>query len=106
VHNFGKQTKIILQKYDELTEPDIEIRLAKAELWYCLEFEMTLTPLDFFVRRTGRLYFDIKSITKLESMVLKQFSSFFNWTKEIENIHKKNIGIAINEVIAFKKEMQ
>lgn len=90
VHKYGKQTDLILQKFNELTDDDIEIRIAKSELWFCLKYEMVMTPLDFFIRRTGKLHFDIQSIEKLKQPILNEFSNHFNWsTKELKKFTKQ-----------------
>ena len=92
VHKFGTHTDLILQKFYDFKTKDNDIRLAEAELWYCLHYEMTYTPLDFFIRRTGRLYFEINSIEKLKTPLLKQFVDFFDWDKETlkQNLHQLN----------------
>jgi len=91
VHNYGKQTTSILKKFDELKDTDIEIRLAKAELWFCIQHEMVQTPLDFFIRRTGKLYFDIKSIKKLKEPIFIEFSKTFNWDEQTMEQHQREL---------------
>jgi glycerol-3-phosphate dehydrogenase len=75
---FGKNTDVILEKATTLSGTPNE-RLVKAELWYCIHYEMTNTVADFFVRRTSRLYFDIKSINKHIELVLMDMTQYFNW---------------------------
>ncbi len=101
VYNYGKQTDVILKKFEELTEIKSEIRLAKAELWFCIHFEMAQTPLDFFIRRTGRLYFDIESVRILKETVLTEFTSFFNWDTQTLEKHKKSLEKAITDANTF-----
>lgn len=95
IHKYGKQTDLILEIFYDLTDKDATIRLAKAELWYCFNFEMTLTPLDFFIRRTGRLYFDIQSIKILKTPILKEFSKYFRWSKKELKANIKQLEEAI-----------
>jgi glycerol-3-phosphate dehydrogenase len=69
VTNYGKQTDQILQAFKSLKEPDPYWRMMKAELHFAVEHEMIHNPMDFLIRRTGRLYFDIESIrTYLQSV--------------------------------------
>ena len=50
---------------------------------------MVVTPMDFFIRRTGRLYFDIESISKYMEPVLEVFKTSFSYSKEqIDNFRK------------------
>jgi len=102
VYNYGKQTDSILFKFDEFEEPNFKIRLAKAELWFCTEHEMVETPLDFFIRRTGRLYFDIESIKELKVLILNELSKKFNWTSKVFNQHKRNLELALMNATNFK----
>ena len=66
-------------------------KLIRAEVWYSIHFEMTNSLADFFVRRTGRLYFDIHSILNYKELVLKDFVKFLGWgdrqiAKEIDKL--------------------
>ena len=72
VHNYGKQTDIILESFQHLTDKETPLRLAKAELKYCLNYEMVCTPLDFFMRRTGRLFFDKTSVESLKDGIISE----------------------------------
>ncbi len=96
VHKFGKQSDQILNKFHELTDLNDKIRLAKAELWFCLHYEMVITPLDFFNRRTGRLFFDIQSIKQLQNPILNEFKAFFNWDNKTLKIHTDQLNSKIS----------
>jgi len=58
VSNFGKQTDHIISYLTLFKGGTHTLRLRKAELKFCLENEMVIMPEDFFIRRTGMLYFD------------------------------------------------
>lgn len=77
VTNYGKQTEIILENYDKLKDGDPYVRMAKAELHFGIAYEMVRYPTDFFVRRTGRLYFDIESVRTLMDPILQEFGTIF-----------------------------
>ena len=62
VTNYGKQTELILENFRGLSDADPHWRMIKAELLFALEHEMVHNPMDFLIRRTGRLYFDIESV--------------------------------------------
>lgn len=73
VTTFGRQTEEILQKL-ERSKPNKEnadLLLAKAEYEFCYENEMIANPLDYFIRRSGRLYFDIFSIERLKNIIFE-----------------------------------
>ena len=77
--NYGKQADKILNKINFFTDTTIEDRLIRAELWYCIYNEMTNSLADFFVRRTGRLYFNIASVAKYKNLVLKDCINYLEW---------------------------
>ena len=62
VTTYGKQTDRVLELYDSFEDPDATWKLLKAELHFGMAHEMVHNPMDFFIRRTGRLYFDIGTI--------------------------------------------
>ena len=82
VHNYGKQTELILDKFNELQEKDGYKRLIKAEVWFTIQHEMTCTPTDFFMRRTGRLFFNKPSVDTYKDIVFTEFSMYFNWSND------------------------
>lgn len=92
VTNYGKQTETILDYYSKIVEKDKQLRLAKAELAFGIDYEMVQNPMDFFIRRTGRLYFDIDSIRTLMNPILDEFQNRFGvpdtkveeWKKTLE----------------------
>ncbi len=77
VTNYGKQTETILEIYSGLADKDKAVRMAKAELRFGIDYEMVQNPMDFFIRRTGRLYFDIDGMRQLMEPVLEEFQSVF-----------------------------
>jgi len=80
VTNYGKQTEQILGHYSTFKNKDPYVRLIRAELQFGLEHEMVIDPMDFFVRRTGRLYFDIDSMRQYTAVVLKDLQDYFGYT--------------------------
>jgi glycerol-3-phosphate dehydrogenase len=71
VEIYGRQTDTILQLYDNVIEPvSPELKLLKAQLLFSVNHEMVLKLSDFFVRRTGLLYFDIDKVVRFGSDVM------------------------------------
>lgn len=78
VTNYGKQTELILQLYAGRKEKDNPTKLILAELEFGIAHEMVQDPMDFFIRRTGRLYFDIDSVGTYMEPVLQEFKAIYN----------------------------
>ena len=101
VHNYGKQTDHILEYFEKLNDKEVFERLIKAELKFCFAHEMVCTPLDFFNRRTGRMYFDKPSVVSLKKIILDEFTSHFNWNQETTEKYKKQLEDTLHSRVEF-----
>ena len=84
VRNFGSQSATIIDKYFEFLEEDKSqplIALGRAELWFGVENELIVTVSDYFIRRTGRLYFDVESVLPLSEKIIEDLSNYYQWDK-------------------------
>lgn len=55
-----------------------------AQLMYAIHYEMAMKPVDFFIRRTGQLLFNIDNVYKWRGPVQAKMSSIFGWTEQEE----------------------
>ncbi|WP_324024964.1 glycerol-3-phosphate dehydrogenase/oxidase [Maribacter sp. BPC-D8] len=104
VTNYGKQTETILENYKGIVEDDKYVRLAKAELAFGIDYEMVQTPMDFFIRRTGRLYFDIDSIRTLMEPLMKEFQIRFKVTDAVVEEWRTTLNAELKEHSDFSLE--
>lgn len=102
VHNYGKQTDIILQKFDDLMHDNMQEKMIKAEVWFAINYEMAGNPTDFFMRRTGKLFFDTQSVILNKSFVLKEFKNTFSWSDEITEKYKNDLEKHLKTATTFK----
>ncbi|MBO9128735.1 glycerol-3-phosphate dehydrogenase/oxidase [Bacillus sp. 165] len=51
-------------------------------LAYAIDYEMTVKPVDFFIRRTGALFFNIHWVYKWKDAVTDYMEKRLNWTAE------------------------
>ena len=79
---YGKDSRMILDRLLEDKNPNKEEGLIDAELWYNLMYESVATPVDFFARRTGRIYFDVQSVKTYMQRVAKEIQDTFSWNSE------------------------
>lgn len=87
VHNYGKQSEQILEIYWKMKGKTNEERMIRAEFEFCSENEMILNPFDFFIRRTGRMYFLIDSVRQHKDQILKDYASKYDISaEELEEI--------------------
>ena len=79
VTNYGHAAQEILDSMIHFKNSP-EISLTRAELAHCLEKELVFTLEDFYVRRTGRLYFEIGNIAITKEFIIEDFANYFDWT--------------------------
>ncbi|CAN5369750.1 glycerol-3-phosphate dehydrogenase/oxidase [soil metagenome] len=102
VHLFGKQADTIIDYAVNHPDEDPEITLALAELWFAVHHEMVLKATDFYVRRTGLLYFNIHRLTKIQEPVLKSLARVFNWSDTRIQKERSEIEYLISQTLTFK----
>ena len=76
---YGQQAEDILSKMKDFSTDAPQIALARAEAWFGVHYEMVNRADDFFVRRTGRLYFDIGSIATIRTTVMTDLQNYLGW---------------------------
>lgn len=102
VTTYGKQTDIIIGFFKKLEDPDTEFRLLKAELIFTVEFEMTMTLLDFFIRRTGLAYFHIRKVLQFKDQILSFMQHLTGLGQAEADRQKKELEKYINLITTFK----
>jgi glycerol-3-phosphate dehydrogenase len=75
--------------------------MIKAEVWFTINFEMACNPTDFFMRRTGRLFFDKPSVDLYKQFVLQLFKEYFNWDEKTTHFHQKNLENELKNATEF-----
>jgi glycerol-3-phosphate dehydrogenase len=95
VTTYGKQTEIILGYYKKLKTEDVHLSMIRAELQFGIQHEMVTNPMDFFIRRTGRLYFNIDSVRVYLKPLLDDFKETFNYDAETLKQLEEKMGIAL-----------
>jgi len=83
------------------SDKNAELRLIRAELWYGIHFEMINSLADFFVRRTGRLYFNISSISKFKDPIIMDCTTYLNWDEARIKKEKEILSILIKDATHF-----
>ncbi|MCB0585420.1 MAG: glycerol-3-phosphate dehydrogenase/oxidase, partial [Phaeodactylibacter sp.] len=101
VSNYGRQTGEILEKLKTFSDGP-ETALARAEAWYAVHHELAFRPMDFFNRRTGRLYFNLPSIRPVMETILKDFQEYFQWNETQLEQAKKEVLEEIKWVSEFE----
>jgi glycerol-3-phosphate dehydrogenase len=101
VSNYGKQSRQILDKMSTFDKSKSLECLVKAEVWFTMNFEMVTTALDFFNRRTGRLYFNINTIAGALDIVIADMAKSLGWKKAQAAKERESVLQAIELVSKF-----
>ncbi|MEQ5997964.1 glycerol-3-phosphate dehydrogenase [Bacillus amyloliquefaciens] len=83
---------------DEAEKRQIPVHIL-AEAAYSIEEEMAATPADFFVRRTGRLFFDIKWVQTYKTAVIDYMSDRFQWNDETKEKHTEWLNTLLHDAV-------
>ncbi|QHT69464.1 glycerol-3-phosphate dehydrogenase/oxidase [Rhodocytophaga rosea] len=68
-----------------------------AQLLYSMEEEMAATPTDFFIRRTGALYFNIQWVQQWQQAVIHYMADYFHWDDPTTARHQQTLQNRIRE---------
>ncbi|WP_027408523.1 glycerol-3-phosphate dehydrogenase/oxidase [Anoxybacteroides tepidamans] len=68
-----------------------------ATLLYAIEYEIAATPADYFIRRTGALFFNIAWVRKWKEAVIRFMAEYLQWTEEQTQEYKEEMEIAVKE---------
>jgi glycerol-3-phosphate dehydrogenase len=101
VHNYGQQVNQILELFQTIKEEDPRLRLIKAELLFSIHHEMVLSATDFFIRRTGRLFFDMESVKKYATPVLYEMRIQLLWNLTRLEEEKRKLEAEIYHATCF-----
>jgi glycerol-3-phosphate dehydrogenase len=75
-----------------------------ARLAYGIHFEMTCTPADFFVRRTGDVYFNIDEVYSYKEQVCQMMKVQLGYTDEQLDYYRYDLEKQLNAATSFREE--
>ncbi len=67
------------------------------ELIYSIDYELTFKPVDFFIRRTGALFFDINWVLNNKSSVINYMAKSLQWDKDQKKEYSEELEKALHE---------
>jgi glycerol-3-phosphate dehydrogenase len=101
VQMYGSNVDEIFQyarRFDEIEE----LQLTKpvyAHLMYSLEHEMVTAPADFFIRRTGALFFNINWVRTWKDDVITLMADYFGWSMEQTAHYKEELEKELRDAV-------
>jgi glycerol-3-phosphate dehydrogenase len=107
VENYGQQVVFILDLWTDRDPAEAqELSLLKAELHYCIRYEMVCTLQDFFVRRTGLINFDIEKVVRWKTEIARTCQSILNWDEAKLSQELSSVNILIAAITNFKQSRE
>lgn len=105
VSKYGTNIDMIFGYVKALKNEPLQLPLSlHAILLYSLHFEMIYTPVDFFVRRTGLLYFAIDKVALYKDTVLEIMHKYIGYTEQQRKAYAKELEDCMEEAKHPKKE--
>ncbi len=85
----------LLHKYIKNNSTDLPTDLY-AQLMYAIDYEMAITPIDFFMRRNADILFNVEQVILYKSEVLNLMQDEFKWTDDLKESYRKSLN---NEIL-------
>lgn len=105
VQKYGTNVDALFDQVKYLHEHGSTMPLAlHAMLLYGIEAEMVYTPSDFFIRRTGLLYFDIDAVKRYKQQVIQVMQQRLHYTEPQKNMYIADLEQAILDATSFVEE--
>ncbi|HAM80325.1 glycerol-3-phosphate dehydrogenase/oxidase [Ornithinibacillus bavariensis] len=102
VKRYGSNVDIIFDIYQrekENVQSENMSPVVVAMLRYGIEYELVYKPVDFFIRRTGALFFNINWVKEHKEQVISYLAKVFNWSNEQVQEYTKELDQLLFEAI-------
>ncbi|MBM6615472.1 FAD-dependent oxidoreductase [Desemzia sp. RIT804] len=95
---YGSNAEMIFNETEPFTELHGLNHGEGLSLKYSLENEMTLTPTDYFSRRTDTLLFDHSHLQEIKEPIIKIMAEFYHWDEATKRKMSDELENMIHEV--------
>ena len=103
VENYGQQVVFIFDQWsDRNIDEDPDLSLLKAELAFCVKYEMVCSLTDFFTRRTGLINFNIERVVKWKTQIAESCKVLLQWDDQKTKEDLAMLDALINSITAFR----
>jgi len=97
---YGANVDEVFHRYYKLKDEDMELDpLVYSMLTYGMEHELTVKPVDFFVRRTGALFFDIQWVHKHKEAAIGFMAREYEWSDEQVQEYTRELDVLLEEAV-------
>lgn len=98
VEKYGTNVDDVFQFAKAVGENSVNLPISLyAQLLYSIYNEMTITPSDFFIRRTGYLYFDIDLVERYKTVVIDIMSNIIGYSESEKVFYQMQLDQFIDD---------
>lgn len=102
VQLYGSNVDVVFNFYQENSEEANQFnidRIVLAMLQYAIHHELCYKPVDFFIRRTGALFFNIEWVREHKETVHTYMESLLKWSKEDAELYMGELEKELYEAV-------
>ncbi|MCF8564163.1 glycerol-3-phosphate dehydrogenase/oxidase [Alicyclobacillus tolerans] len=100
VHRYGTNVAAVYEILDDGRDVAEKYQLpldVYASLVYGMLHEMVVTPSDYFIRRTGAMFFNVSWVKQWEEQVVHYMAEVNSWSEEERTRHTRELELHIAE---------
>ncbi|MEH7385595.1 glycerol-3-phosphate dehydrogenase/oxidase [Bacillus sp. JJ1521] len=87
---------IMLECKEKATEAGLPLPIL-ASLEYGMQYEMVTKPIDFLIRRTGAMFFNIDWVNRWKQQIVAYMAVRFNWTEDEKQRYEAEVESYIKD---------
>lgn len=99
IQRYGTNVEVILKLYKECQQEAIAEQIdpiVLAELKYAIDYELAYKPDDFFIRRTGTMFFDMEWTRAHKENVISYMKKTLDWSAKQSQQYSEELTTLIN----------
>ncbi|MGR3742288.1 glycerol-3-phosphate dehydrogenase/oxidase [Companilactobacillus sp. DQM5] len=106
VQRYGSNAPIVFSLLPETKTKSGLDRVDYAMVQYGLEYEMVEHPIDYLLRRSSQMLFDINHMKSVKTPVINYMQTYFNWSDETKEKMTEEIDekLQLTDLSEIKKE--
>ncbi|MFS7259150.1 glycerol-3-phosphate dehydrogenase/oxidase [Carnobacterium divergens] len=90
VHRYGSNVDTVYGYLKTSQESSLD-PVDYSMLHYGLEHEMVITPVDYLLRRSSQMLFNIHHAKKISQQVIDEMSLYYQWDEAVKEAHSKEV---------------
>ncbi len=105
IQRYGSNVDIVFELYEMYKREAEEEKIHPvifAILQYSLQYELAYKPADFFIRRTGALFFNYDWVKESHNNIINYMAKTLEWTEEQKATYEEELMILLYEAIHFQ----